>query len=272
MIIRELRVTPIAFADPPLLNADGVHEPHVLRAVIELVVDDGRGGEVQGWANAPVTPGNWIGFYKWGAHPATGSRPAIHDEWGEALDPAGIVQQARQMVDRYGFGSLKLKGGVFAPGEEIEAVRELKREFPDLPVRIDPNTAWTYETALAAARELDGLIEYLEDPVAGLDDMARLATQTKYPARDKHVCRLAGDRSSGGSEGLRVNRSWRPSLLGRHPRNHSPRRRLHCRRLRTVDALELPPRDKPRRNDSRGGSHAAAVVRLRYALSVERGQ
>ena len=48
MIIRELRVTPIAFADPPLLNADGVHEPHVLRAVIELVVDDGRGGEVTG--------------------------------------------------------------------------------------------------------------------------------------------------------------------------------------------------------------------------------
>jgi L-alanine-DL-glutamate epimerase-like enolase superfamily enzyme len=38
----------IAFADTPLLNADGVHEPHVLRAVIELVVDDGRGGEVTG--------------------------------------------------------------------------------------------------------------------------------------------------------------------------------------------------------------------------------
>ena len=47
MIIRELRVTPVAFRDPPLLNADGVHEPHVLRAVIELVTD-GRGGEVTG--------------------------------------------------------------------------------------------------------------------------------------------------------------------------------------------------------------------------------
>jgi len=22
-------------------------------------------------------------FYKWGAHPATGSRPAIHDEWAK---------------------------------------------------------------------------------------------------------------------------------------------------------------------------------------------
>ena len=48
MIIRALHVTPIAFADPPLLNVDGVHEPHVLRAVIELVVDDGRGGDVTG--------------------------------------------------------------------------------------------------------------------------------------------------------------------------------------------------------------------------------
>ena len=48
MIIRELRVTPIAFADSPLLNVDGVHEPHVLQAVIELVVDEDRGGEVTG--------------------------------------------------------------------------------------------------------------------------------------------------------------------------------------------------------------------------------
>src|ERR1044072_3075004 len=48
MIIRELRVTPLAFSDPPLLNADGVHQPHALRAVFELIVDDGHGGEVTG--------------------------------------------------------------------------------------------------------------------------------------------------------------------------------------------------------------------------------
>jgi glucarate dehydratase len=35
MIIRDLHVTPIAFPDPPLLKVDGVHEPHVLRAILE---------------------------------------------------------------------------------------------------------------------------------------------------------------------------------------------------------------------------------------------
>ena len=48
-------------------------------------------------------------FYKWAGHPELPD-----DEWGEALDPDGIVAQARRMVDGWGFGSLKLKGGVFA--------------------------------------------------------------------------------------------------------------------------------------------------------------
>jgi glucarate dehydratase len=75
-------------------------------------------------------------FYKWAAHP--GADP---DEWGEALDPQGIVDQARRMIDRYGFGSVKLKGGVFPPEEEIAAVRALREALPSLPLRIDPNTA-----------------------------------------------------------------------------------------------------------------------------------
>ncbi|MFJ9180576.1 glucarate dehydratase family protein [Streptomyces sp. NPDC102360] len=42
--IRELIVTPIAFADPPLLNADGVHEPLALRCILQLVLEDGTVG------------------------------------------------------------------------------------------------------------------------------------------------------------------------------------------------------------------------------------
>lgn len=41
MIIRELIVTPIAFRDPPLLNASGVHEPFALRTIVQLEVDGG---------------------------------------------------------------------------------------------------------------------------------------------------------------------------------------------------------------------------------------
>ena len=34
-------ITPVAFADPPLLNAVGVHEPFAIRAVLELATEDG---------------------------------------------------------------------------------------------------------------------------------------------------------------------------------------------------------------------------------------
>jgi glucarate dehydratase len=116
-------------------------------------------------------------FYKWAEHP--GDYPA--DDWGEALDPDGIVKQARRMVDRYGFGSLKLKGGVFAPEEEIEAVKALRREFPDRPVRLDPNANWSVQTSHRVAAALEGELEYLEDPTPGIPGMAEVAAKTSLP-------------------------------------------------------------------------------------------
>ncbi|HEY7009917.1 MAG TPA: hypothetical protein VH395_13295, partial [Jatrophihabitantaceae bacterium] len=41
MKISRIRITPVAFADPPLLNAVGLHEPFALRAIIQLETDDG---------------------------------------------------------------------------------------------------------------------------------------------------------------------------------------------------------------------------------------
>ncbi|WP_370368997.1 glucarate dehydratase family protein [Catenulispora sp. GP43] len=116
-------------------------------------------------------------FYKWVEHP--GDFPA--DDWGAALDPDGIVAQARRMVDRYGFKSLKLKGGVFAPEEEIEAVKALRREFPDRPVRLDPNANWSVETSHKVAAALEGELEYLEDPTPGIPGMAEVAAKTSLP-------------------------------------------------------------------------------------------
>ena len=66
------------------------------------------------------------------------------DEYGECLTPESMVRQARQMVDRYGFREIKLKGGVLDPDVEIETIRALRAEFgPKVPLRIDPNCAWT---------------------------------------------------------------------------------------------------------------------------------
>ncbi|KUN67188.1 glucarate dehydratase [Streptomyces canus] len=120
-------------------------------------------------------------FYKWAEHPALDGRAAVGDDWGEALDPAGVVEQARLMQERYGFGSFKLKGGVFAPDEEIAAIKALAEAFPGQPLRLDPNTAWTVETSRYVARELDGVLEYLEDPTKGIEGMAAVAKDAPMP-------------------------------------------------------------------------------------------
>jgi glucarate dehydratase len=117
-------------------------------------------------------------FYKWAGHP---ERPGFPDAWGEALDPAGIVEQARRMIGRYGFRSIKLKGGVFPPEQEIAAIRALHEEFPGCPLRIDPNCAWTPETSMYVAKELDGILEYLEDPTPGVYGMAAVARVATMP-------------------------------------------------------------------------------------------
>ncbi|MEU6984402.1 glucarate dehydratase family protein [Streptomyces sp. NPDC046324] len=103
------------------------------------------------------------------------------DDWGPALDPAGVVEQARRFDRTYGFRSFKLKGGVFPPEQEIAAIRALAEEFPGRPLRLDPNGAWSVETALEVARELKDVLEYLEDPTTGTETMAEVASRTDVP-------------------------------------------------------------------------------------------
>jgi glucarate dehydratase len=261
-------ITPVAFADPPLLNSVGVHEPFALRAVIEVTTDAGLTGlgetyadekhlaalhaaaaaivgadvyhtediyrrvlaigaaettissglighsaaadrvfspfevaclDIQGKAaGLPVAdllggavrdevPFSAYLFYKWAGHPG-----ADGDDWGEALDPDGIVAQAKRLVDGYGFTALKLKGGVFPPAQEIEAIRALRGAFPDHPLRLDPNAAWTPETSIGVARELAGVLEYLEDPTPGIEGMAQVAREAAMPLAT-NMCVVAFD-------------------------------------------------------------------------------
>jgi len=113
-------------------------------------------------------------------------RPGGHegqpdDEWGEALEPAGMVEQATRMVERHGFRSLKIKGGSLHPDVDIATVHALNEALPGVPIRLDPNAAWTEETAHIVAAELEGSLEYLEDPVAGIEAMARIRRSARVP-------------------------------------------------------------------------------------------
>ncbi|MYR45379.1 glucarate dehydratase family protein [Streptomyces sp. SID5910] len=118
-------------------------------------------------------------FYKWAGHPE--GVAGEQDDWGAALDPAGVVAQARAFTERYGFTSFKLKGGVFPPEEEIAAIRALAEAFPGHPLRLDPNGAWSVETSLKVAAELGDVLEYLEDPALGTPAMAEVAARTGVP-------------------------------------------------------------------------------------------
>ncbi len=260
--VAEVRVTPIAFRDPPLLNVQGVHEPWALRSIIEIhaagglvglgesygdlrtladlnriaplligldafdlnaltrVVYAAMGGDIDpgasfapegdkarasalaafevafldlqaqilgrplfellGGAVRPALPCSAYLFYKFARHHDT-LHPA--DAWGEALNAQQMVEQAHRMIDSCGFGSIKLKGGVFAPEFEIETLHALRAAFPTLPLRIDPNGGWSVETTRRVMPLLaaPGLLEYLEDPVATLQETAQVAQFASMP-------------------------------------------------------------------------------------------
>ncbi|MGI5282266.1 enolase C-terminal domain-like protein [Nonomuraea polychroma] len=113
-------------------------------------------------------------FYRWAEHP-DGEAP---DDWGAALDPDGVVRQAQRFADDYGFTSFKLKGGVFEPEQEIAAIKALAKAFPGYPLRLDPNGGWSVEASVRVAEEVGDLLEYMEDPTAGVDGMAEVRKRT----------------------------------------------------------------------------------------------
>lgn len=102
----------------------------------------------------------------------------------EVMSPDEMVREAQQFVEKHGFNVLKLKAGVLPPDEEIETMERLATEFPGQPLRIDPNGAWSVDTATRVARRLreaDATVEFLEDPVPSMNAHARLKRNVDYP-------------------------------------------------------------------------------------------
>lgn len=99
-----------------------------------------------------------------------------------ALDPAGVVAQAQAMCRAFGFESIKLKGGAFPPAEEVAAIKALAEAFgPGTPLRLDPNAIWSVDTAIRWGKELEGVLEYFEDPTRGQANMAQVRQALAIP-------------------------------------------------------------------------------------------
>lgn len=99
-----------------------------------------------------------------------------------ALTPVELVSQAQGMMKEFGFRSIKLKGGVFPPQEEVNAVRELRKVFgSDVPLRFDPNGVWSVDTSIRYGKQMEDVLEYLEDPTLGQEGMAKVRKALKIP-------------------------------------------------------------------------------------------
>ncbi|HZQ90672.1 MAG TPA: enolase C-terminal domain-like protein [Terriglobales bacterium] len=116
-------------------------------------------------------------FYKHAGGGGEGD-DAREDEYGEALTPHAIVGQVKQMIAAYGFREVKLKAGVLDSEVEIKTIRQLRAELgAKVPLRLDPNCAWSVETSVGVGKALalelsDG--GYLEDPTASIASMAEV--------------------------------------------------------------------------------------------------
>lgn len=92
-----------------------------------------------------------------------------NDDWyrlrrEEALTPEAVVRLAEASSEMYGFKDFKLKGGVFEGRVEIEAIKALKKRFPDARITLDPNGAWSLDEAVSLCKDMHGILSYCEDP------------------------------------------------------------------------------------------------------------
>jgi glucarate dehydratase len=101
---------------------------------------------------------------------------------GEVRTIDQLVAQARELKERYGFTSHKLKGGVFAPAYELECYRAVAEELKGDSFRFDPNGVWSTEQAIWFGQQIEGIRnDYLEDPVFGLHGMRRTRDKVRMP-------------------------------------------------------------------------------------------
>jgi len=118
--------------------------------------------------------------------------PEPGDDWlrlrrEEALTADSVVRLAEAAHARYGFRDFKLKGGVRAGAEEMEAIAALASRFPDARITIDPNGAWSLRQAIALCRQYRDSLAYAEDPCgaeagySGREIMAEFRRSTGVP-------------------------------------------------------------------------------------------
>ena len=94
---------------------------------------------------------------------------------------SGADEAAAAVAD--GFRTVKLKVGASDLEADVAAVAAVRRAIGDsVRLRLDANGVWTEEEAVEALSRLEQFdIEYVEEPVSGLEALARIAEQSPVP-------------------------------------------------------------------------------------------
>lgn len=106
------------------------------------------------------------------------------DGVGGESTPEDIVRRYGELVERFGFRGLKLKGGVFDPEQECQAVKALRETYGEQIrfLRFDPNQAWSVPTSVRYVNKMEPYdLEYLEDPTWDLEGMALVRNDVRVP-------------------------------------------------------------------------------------------
>ena len=118
------------------------------------------------------------------------------DGRGEVRTIDQMVAHVKDLKQKYGFTSHKLKGGVFAPEVELEYYRAIAAAVgadkgPGRKgdrVRFDPNGVFSAEQAIRFGLAIEDLNnDYYEDPVFGINALRRVRDMVRIPTATNTV-------------------------------------------------------------------------------------
>ena len=129
--------------------------------------------------------------------------------------PAAIATSAAAAVAA-GHATVKVKVGAYGIHGDVDRVSAVRSRIgPDVRLRLDANGAWGVGEAL---RHLDRLaafdIEFVEEPVAGLDDLAEVRLSSPIPTAVDESARTVDDVSRAVEMGAADLVVLKPSAIG----------------------------------------------------------
>ncbi|MCF2571055.1 o-succinylbenzoate synthase [Brevibacterium sp. UCMA 11754] len=162
---------PVGWAEfSPFTEYDAAESSRWLRAALEFA------GLLPGAAAAgPSAVGH-------SADTSGQSAAAVRSVAVNATLPACATSEVESILARYGpVGTVKAKvaeHGIDSLSGDLERLREFRRLFPSTTLRLDANAGYTLPEALRACAEfVEFDLQYFEQPVAAVEDMARLREQ-----------------------------------------------------------------------------------------------